>query len=457
MKRDLAVIGAGPGGYAAAIKAAQEGLNVVIIEKGKIGGTCLNWGCIPTKALIKSGHLYRDIKEAANYGIEVAEPKLQMEKVQQRKQQIIDKMTGGVESLLLHHRVDIVQGEAQFLDKNIIAVGEEKIEADKIIIATGSKAKELNIPGSDLKGVINSKEALALDYLPEELLIIGAGIIGMEFAFLFANMGVKVKVLEYLDRILLDVDTEISSKLKELAEARGIEIYNNCEVSAIQEDGSAYQVHFKEKDEEKALSTELVLQAVGREASYGNCGIDKLGIKTYRQQKGIVVNTKMQTNIPGIYAIGDVTAKLLLAHTAFKQAEVAVKDIIGEEAEIDYRQIPAAIFTDPEIATVGWSEDEAREMGLDYSVGTFPYQACGRAATEGKTEGMIKIISSEDQILGASIIGFRATDLIAELTLALQQELSPAELAEAVHAHPTTAEVVHEAALDLGKGALHYP
>jgi len=458
-KKVITIIGGGTGGYVAAIRAAQLGAEVNLIEKEKVGGTCLNWGCIPTKALVYSAKTYSDIQNARRFGIEVEDASVNMKRVIKNKDGIVKQLVGGVEFLLKKHKVNVIQGTADIVDKKTVSVdtkkGEEVLKTDYIIIATGSNVKKVPIKGIDTEGILTSKEALDLKDLPESLAIIGGGVIGMEFAFIYSAFGVDIKVVEYLDDILPGVDKEITNELRSIAKRERIKITTGAQVTEIKKDGN-FSVKYIKKDEEDILDVEKVLIATGREPSFGGLSLDKLGIET--EGNAIKVDDTLQTNLDNIYAVGDVTGKILLAHVASHQGIIAVENIMGQEKKVDYDVVPSAIFTKPEIATVGLTEEEAVEKDIDFTVGKFPFRANGKIKTMNKRKGFIKIIIDKNthQILGSSIIGVHATDLIHELTLAIKNELKIEDVIETIHAHPTTSEVIHEAALDTIGGALHY-
>lgn len=461
-KYDIAIVGGGPGGYVAAIRAGQMGAKTILVEKEVLGGTCLNWGCIPTKTFVRSAEVFADIKEAKSFGIKVENAEVDFPAVVKRKDQIVNRLVKGVEHLLKSHDVDMMEGEASFLSDNYLVVesesGRKAVEADNIIIATGSKPSKLPIKGADLDGILDSRAALDLKELPESMVVVGGGIIGMEFAFIFNSFGVDVTVVEYLDQLVTGVDGEIAKELDRAARRRKISVKTGSEVKEIKKNGSSYDVIYKRKDKEETITGEKVLMAVGRRPYHEGLKIDKVGIETEGRRDAIKVNNKMETNVDGVYAIGDVTDKVLLAHVASHQGIVAVENIMGHNKEMDYKAVPGAIFTSPEIGTVGITEEQAKDQGIDYKVGTFPFAASGKVMAMGEREGKVKIIAEKEseKILGAALIGIESSDLIAELTLAVNLGLTAEDLAETIHAHPTTAEVIHEAALDLKGGAIHF-
>lgn len=458
----LLIIGAGPGGYVAAINAAKRGLKVTIVEKEYLGGTCLNVGCIPTKALVKSGEICHNVKEASLFGINT-DNKIQvdMKKVISRKKEVVDKLVSGIDYLMQKNKINVIYGAASFLSENKVAVkGKENytITAKDIIIATGSKISSVNIPGIDLPFVLNSTTALSCTELPDSITIIGGGVIGMEFAFIYRNLGVKVTVVEFMDRLLTMVDKEVSEEIKNIAEESGINVYTSSKVSKIQraENGQAI-VTYEGKDGEKLLISDKVLVAIGRQPNLDGLDIEKTGVKLNDKGRGIAVDKYMRTNVPHIYAIGDVTNIIQLAHVASHQGITAIDNILGEEKAMSYCAVPNVIFTSPEIASVGLTEDECKEKGFDYSVSKFNYMSNGKALTMGETKGFIKLIKHNEtnKIIGGTIIGAEASNLISAVTVAIANGLTDEEIRETIFAHPTTAEIIHEAAYGLGIGTLH--
>lgn len=463
VKADLLVIGGGPGGYVAALYAAKKGLNTVLVEREKLGGTCLNVGCIPTKALVKSSEVYKDTLLGEEFGFEIENIKVNMNKVIDRKDKIRENLVSGIDYLLSKNNVRVIKGDASFLDDKIIVAkrgkDEYKIEAKNIIVATGSKISKINIKGIDLPFVLNSKSALDNKNLPESITIIGGGVIGMEFAFIYSNFGVKVNVVEYMDRLLTMVDDDISEEIKNIARLNGINIYTSSKVTKIEqsENGDAI-VFFENEGKEKYLISENVLVAIGREPNMDGLNIEKTGIELNERGKGIKVDNTLKTNVPGIYAVGDVNNKMQLAHVASHQGIIAVDNILSEDKEMKYDCVPNVIFTAPEIASVGLTERECIEKKINIKVSKFPFSANGKALTMGESRGFIKIIKDidNDKIVGASLIGADASSLISTLTVIIKNNIKDKDIADTIFAHPTTGEVIHEAALGLSIGALHY-
>lgn len=460
-KYKIAIIGSGPGGYVAALRAGQLGLDTVLIEKEVLGGTCLNWGCIPTKAFVRSAELFSDIQNAKDFGIKVEKAEVDFSSVVKRKDKIVSRLVRGIDHLLEREGVDQIEGEASFIDQKTLKIEKEtettEIEAENIIIATGSKASTLPIPGADLEGILDSRDALDLAELPESMVIVGGGVIGMEFAFIFRNFGVDVTVLEYLDQLVSGVDSEIASELNRSARRRRISVKTSSKVKEIKKSDSAYEVIYQQKNKEKSVKAEKVLMAVGRNPYTEGLKLENAGVEFSERRKSVQVNEKMETNVEGIYAVGDVTDKILLAHVASTQGVIAVENINGMDKKMNYQAVPGAIFTSPEIGTVGLTEAEAEAEGIDYKVAIFPFAASGKVMAMGEREGKVKLIveKESEKIIGAALIGIEASDLIAELTLAVNLSLTAKDLRNTIYAHPTTAEVIHEAALGLKDGAIH--
>lgn len=463
VKADLLVIGGGPGGYVAALYAAKKGLNTVLVERERLGGTCLNVGCIPTKALVKSSEVYKDTLLGEEFGFEIENIKINMNKVIDRKDKIRENLVSGIDYLLSKNNVRVIKGDASFLDDKIIVAkrgkDEYKIEAKNIIVATGSKISKINIKGIDLPFVLNSKSALDNKNLPESITIIGGGVIGMEFAFIYSNFGVKVNVVEYMDRLLTMVDDDISEEIENIARLNGINIYTSSKVIKIEksENGDAI-VFFENEGKEKYLISENVLVAIGREPNMDGLNIEKAGIELNERGKGIKVDNTLKTNVPGIYAVGDVNNKMQLAHVASHQGIIAVDNILSEDKEMKYDCVPNVIFTAPEIASVGLTERECIKKKINIKVSKFPFSANGKALTMGESRGFIKIIKDMDnnKIVGASLIGADASSLISTLTVIIKNNIKDKDIADTIFAHPTTGEVIHEASLGLSIGALHY-
>lgn len=459
---ELLIIGGGPGGYVAAVYAAKKGMEVTLIEKDKLGGTCLNVGCIPTKALVKSSEIANNFTRGEEFGIEsTGEFIVNMEKVISRKDEVKDRLVSGVEFLMKKNKIKVIKGEASFIDSKTVSVqGVDNfiIEAKDIIIGTGSKISQIPIPGIDLPFVLNSTTALSSTELPKSITIIGGGVIGMEFAFIYNNLGVEVTVIEFMDRVLTMVDKDISREIKKLAKKQKIQINNNSKVIKIEEsdDGNAL-ISYEDKKGEHTIESEKVLVAIGREPNMDSLNIESTGLSLNENDRGIKVDGAMRTTVENIYAIGDVTDIIQLAHVASHQGIVAVDNIIGENREMDYSAVPNVIFTSPEIANVGINEDEAKEKGMDITVSKFRFMGNGKALTMGAPDGFAKLIkdNATNKIIGSSIIGADASSLISILAVAIQNGLGEKEMIETIFPHPTTSEVIHEASFGLGLGALH--
>lgn len=458
-KYDIAIIGAGPGGYVAAIKLAQGGKKIGLIEKQSLGGTCLNVGCIPTKTLLSDADLiYKATAHADILSIEKDAICPNYAKMKQRKDSVVEKMRKGLQGLLQSNQITIIHGQAEFVSpKELKITGKEncKIEAEQIIIATGSEPLDIPSLPCDHQLVCNSTSILELIELPKTLVIVGGGYIGCEFASLFADLNVKVIILEALGSIVINQGKSISDALTHAFHKKGIEIQTNVKVVGIDKQESGLRIRLEEG---KELFCDKALIAIGRKLVSNGLGLEKIGV--ILDQKGaIVVNEKMQTNLDGIYAIGDVTGKNLLAHVASHQGIIAADSILRKTAEMHYNAIPAVIFTKPEIAMVGMTFEEAEKAGFTPTIGKFPFQALGKAIASAETDGFAQIIidKSTDQILGAQVVGSEASTLIAEMGLAIAQELTLDCIIDTIHAHPTLPEAWHEAALLANETPLHLP
>jgi len=457
---DVVIIGGGPGGYVSAIKAAHLGLKAVLVEKDKLGGVCLNRGCIPTKALVSTAEMLNHLKRAEEFGIQVKDYSFDFPAIMKRKKIITQRLSSGVGQLMKANQVRVIRGEGQIVEPGKVevtdSVGEkEVIKTKNIIIATGSSVMKLPIPGIDNEGVITSDEALSLSELPSRMLIVGGGVVGIEFAGIFKALGVEITVVEMLPRILLPIDEEIARRLTQLLKRKGIEILTDCKVKEIKNTNQNLEVLVSTNNGEKKLETEKVLLAAGRVPELGNIDIQKLGIELDR--KAIKVDEKMRTNIPGIYAVGDVVGKIMLAHVASREGIIAVENIAGKETLMDYKVVPNCVFSMPEVASVGLTEEEAQKENNNIKVSKFPFMANGKALSMGETEGMVKIIADADtlELLGVHILGAHASDLIAEGTLALSMEATAFEIVNTIHAHPTLAEAIAEAAEGIAGKPIH--
>ncbi|MEK3749212.1 dihydrolipoyl dehydrogenase [Paenibacillus sp. FSL E2-8871] len=463
LQADLLIIGAGPGGYVSAIYAAKRGIKTVIVEKLSVGGTCLNVGCIPTKALIKSSEVFHNIMKAEDFGITVKDIQLDMAKVIDKKDEIKNTLVSGIDYLLSKNNVRMIRGSASFVnDKQVLVKNgkdEYTIEATDTIIATGSKIANINLPGIDHEFVLNSTSALKHKENISSITIIGGGVIGMEFAFIYSNFGIQVNVIEFCDRLLTMVDAEVSAEIKEIAMDRGIGVYTGAKVTRIEKDQSGKAIVIFEMDNaEKFITSEKVLVAIGRTPNMDDLEIEKAGIALNEKGKGISVNEYLQTSAEHIYAIGDVTNRIQLAHVASHEGIAAVDHILGTPSHVDYGMVPNVIFTTPEIASVGLTEEQAVLKNMDISISKFPFQANGKALTMREEKGFIKLIKdlSSGKIVGASIIGPEASALISTLTIMMNSNITEEEIIHTIFAHPTTGEAIHEAVLGFSIGALHF-
>ncbi len=457
-KFDIVVIGAGPGGYVAAIKASQTGKKVALIEKEFLGGTCLNVGCIPTKTLIAGALTLSKVKHAKDFGIETGDVTFDYGKMKLRKDNVVGKIRGSLEGLIKSNGITILKGKAEFTGPNELKVIREEGEYilfDKAIIATGSEPLDIPAFRCDHKKIFNSSSILALETLPEKIAIIGGGYIGCEFASLFAELGVKVTLIEALPSIVSLQGALISETLTRAFVKKGIELVTGAMVEGIDTSGNGVTVKLKDKP---AIAADISLVAIGRKIVSDDCGLEKAGVLT--SPKGeISVNEKMETNVPGIYAIGDVTGKYLLAHVASHQGIVAATNATGGEAVMHYEAVPAVIFTHPEIAMVGMTTEQAMQTGREIAIGKFPFQALGKSIASMETEGFAQIITDKKtgKILGAQVIGSDAASLISEMALAIANELTIESVEETIHAHPTLPEAWLEAALLAKDTPIHFP
>ncbi|MBI4285566.1 MAG: dihydrolipoyl dehydrogenase [Chloroflexi bacterium] len=457
MSKRVTVMGGGMGGYGAAIRAAQLGAQVVLIEKDALGGTCLNRGCIPTKALLHSANMFALMKKAQTLGVSAKEVSLDYAAVLRRKEAIVSRLVGGVSSLMRKNKIRVIKGTGSLADAQTVVVTgtDEAIRGDAIIIATGARPALLPIKGIDQPGVIISDDALVLPEVPASLFIIGGGAVGLEFAQIFHRLGSKVTVAELLSHILPAQDAEIAGILHESLAKSGIEIFTEANVTGIETtDKNERKVRFVTKQGEQERTVAKVLVAVGRKPNTEGLGLEKAGIKLERGR--ITVNAHMETSVRGVYAVGDVVGGMMLAHVAMSEGTCAAENILGQDSVMRYSTIPSCIYTSPEIATVGLTEAEARKEDPNIKVGRFPFMANGRALILDESEGMVKIITNRyGEVVGVSIIGPEATELIAEVTLARHFEAGMADIISCIHAHPTLSEVIREAAMSTEGRAVH--
>lgn len=458
-KERVIVVGGGVGGYPAALRAARLGADVTLIEREKIGGVCLNKGCIPTKVFLHSASIYREIKRASLFGLNTEKLEIDFNRLLARKKTIIDRLTGGVTSLLKNKNVKVLKGTASFTDSKSMKILEtgEVLTGDKFILATGSIPAKLSIDGSENVPLMTSDDLLNIESLPNSLLIIGGGYIGAELGQFYSRMGVKVSIVEMLDRIIPTEDEEISQALKGFLSKEGISIFTQAKVEKIKKEGKNKRVIFSIPEGKKEIITSEVAQTVGRRPYYLGMNVEKIGLKT--EMGRITVNDRMETNIPHIYAVGDLTGGIMLAHVAMAEGECAARNALGYPSSVSYLAVPRCIYTSPEVACVGLTEKEAIKDKGEVQVSRFPFHAVGKASLVEETEGMIKIVAGKKygEILGVHIIGPHATELISEATLAIEMEVTVEELAHTMHPHPTLSEGMGEAAMLLSGGALHLP
>ena len=459
----VVVVGGGPGGYVAAIRAAQLGGKVTLIEKNKLGGTCLNVGCIPTKVLLHAAEALTEAKHMDNLGIQVSVNGIDWKGVQSRKEAVTNQLVSGVTGLMKANKIRVIEGTASFASKTALedvkqAGTKENVPFDKVILATGSVPAVPPIPGvKENAACVDSTGALAFDHVPETLLVIGGGVIGMELATAYSRFGAKVTVVEAMPKLLPMMDGELTAMLRKKMEASGVTILTEAKVQSVEAAPVGAKVQVEVGGKVESFEVEKVLVAVGRRTDTEALGLDKVGIAHDRGR--ITVNDKMETNVPNIYAIGDCLGKVMLAHVASAQGEVAAENALGETVVYDGKTNPSCVYTDPEFAGVGLTEEKAKEEGIPYQVGKFPLMANGKALIMNGGEGMIKFIIGKEygEVLGVHILGPRATDLIGECALAIGMEATVDEIYATIHAHPTVTEAVREAALAATKRAIHIP
>ncbi|WLR43294.1 dihydrolipoyl dehydrogenase [Bacillus carboniphilus] len=451
IETDTLVVGAGPGGYVAAIRAAQLGQKVTIVEKGELGGVCLNVGCIPSKALISAGHRYAHAKHSEDIGITAENVKVDFTKVQEWKMSVVNKLTGGVDGLLKGNKVDIVKGEAYFVDENTVRVMDENsaqtYKFKNAIIATGSRPIEIpNFKFS--KRVIDSTGALNLKEIPKKLVVIGGGYIGTELGTAYANFDTEVVILEAADDILSGFEKQMSSIVKRNLKKKGnVEIFTKAMAKGVQESEDGVVITYEVNGKEETVEADYVLVTVGRKANTDELGLDQVGVEM--SERGIVnIDKQCRTSVSSIYAIGDIVEGPPLAHKASYEGKIAAEAIAGEASEIDYHGIPAVVFSEPELASVGYTEREAQDLGLDVATSKFPFAANGRALSLNSTDGFLKLVTRKEDglLIGAQIAGPNASDMIAELGLAIEAGMTAEDIALTIHAHPTLGEITMEAA-----------
>jgi len=455
---DVVVLGAGPGGYVAAIRAAQLGLKTAIIEKDSVGGVCLNWGCIPSKSLLRNAEVLNLVNNAEEFGITFENLTYDFSKAISRSREVVDKLTSGVRYLLNKNQVQLIEGTGKLIGPHEIETMEDnrKFTSENIIIATGARQRDIDSMPIDHHVVINSRDALSMSEIPDDITIIGGGATGVEFAHIYRSYGAKVTIVEMMDRIIPNEDSEISDSLKKSFAEREIDIKVGVAVKSIQASNGTALVTLVENEEEHLITSDKVLVAVGVQANTDGIGLEKAGITT---NKGFIsIGENMETNVSGVYAIGDVTGKMLLAHVASAQAVTAVEYIAGlNPAPLDYQLMPRAIYCEPQVASFGMTEAQAKDHGIETQIGRFPFSASGKAIALGHTEGIVKLVIDPEigEILGAHMIGPEVTELLAELSMTKLLEGTTTELGWLVHPHPTISETLKEAALDSTGEAIH--
>ena len=457
---DVIVIGTGPGGYVTAIRASQLGLKTAVVEKESLGGVCLNWGCIPTKALLKSAQVFNYLKHAEDYGLKIKEYDKDFDAIINRSRNVAAGMSKGVQFLMKKNKIDILEGHGKLIaGKKVRVINDKKTEeynAKHIIIATGSRSRALPSLPQDEKKVIGYREAMTLSKQPKKLIIVGSGAIGIEFAYFYNSMGTEVTIVEYLNRIVPVEDEEVSKQLEKNFKKSGIKIMTNTEVTGVNTSGKGVKATVKTEKGEETLNADIILSAVGIKSNIENLGLEDIGIAIDRDK--IMVNDFYQTNLPGYYAIGDVTSGQSLAHVASAEGILCVEKIAGRHVEpLDYGNIPGCTYCFPEVASVGLTEAKAKEKGYEIKVGKFPFSASGKAQAGGNSEGFVKVIfdAKYGEWLGCHMIGMGVTDMIAEVVLGRKLETTGHEVLKAVHPHPTMSEAIMEAVADAYDEVIH--
>jgi len=455
-KYDVIVLGSGPGGYVTAIRASQLGLKTAVIEKESLGGVCLNWGCIPTKALLKSAQVFEYLKHADDYGLTVKSFDKDFDAVVKRSRDVAEGMSKGVQFLMKKNKIDVISGYGTLKTGKNVDVDGKEYSANHIIIATGARSRELpNLPQDDDK-VIGYRKAMTLKKQPKKIVIVGSGAIGVEFAYFYNSMGTEVTVVEYMPRIVPVEDEDVSKQLERSFKKSGIKVLTSTEVTSVDTSGDGVKALIKTKKGEDVLQADMVLSAVGIKTNIENIGLEDVGIVTDRDK--ILVNDFYQTNIPGYYAIGDVTPGPALAHVASAEGILCVEKIAGQNVEaIDYGNIPGCTYCTPEIASVGLTETQAKDKGIDIKVGKFPFSASGKASAGGHKDGFVKVIfdAKYGEWLGCHMIGAGVTDMIAEAVLGRKLETTGHEVLKTIHPHPTMSEAVMEAVADAYDEVIH--
>lgn len=455
-KYDIIVLGSGPGGYVTAIRASQLGFKTAIVEKENLGGVCLNWGCIPTKALLKSAQVFEYLKHAEDYGLSVKDADKDFNAVVKRSRSVADGMSKGVQFLMKKNKIDVIEGFGKLKAGKKIDVDGKEYSANNIIIATGARSRELPSLPQDGEKVIGYREAMTLPKQPKKMIVVGSGAIGVEFAYFYNSMGTEVTIVEYLPNVVPVEDEDVSKQLERSFKKNGIKIMTSAEVTSVDTSGKGVKATVKTKKGEEVLEADIILSAVGIKTNIENIGLEDVGIAVDRDK--ILVNDFYQTNIPGYYAIGDVTPGQALAHVASAEGILCVEKIAGQHVEaLDYGNIPGCTYCSPEIASVGLTEKQAKDKGLDIKVGKFPFSASGKASAGGNKDGFVKVIfdAKYGEWLGCHMIGAGVTDMIAEAVLGRKLETTGHEVLKAVHPHPTMSEAVMEAVADAYDEVIH--
>ena len=457
---DIIVIGSGPGGYVTAIRASQLGFKTALVEKESLGGVCLNWGCIPTKALLKSAQVFDYLKHSKDYGINIKEYDKDFNAVINRSRNIANDMSKGVNFLMKKNKIDVIEGFGKIMPNKIVKVTNAKMTQDlkgkNIILATGARSREIPSIPKDGKKIFGYREAMTLKSQPKSIIIVGSGAIGVEFAYFYNSMGSKVTLIEYLDRVVPVEDDEISKQLQKSFQKNGIDVITNSEVVSVEKNSKGISAKVSTNKKEHEIKADVLLSAVGIKSNIEEIGIEEVGIAVDKDK--IIVNDFYQTNIPGYYAIGDVTKGQALAHVASAEGIVCVEKIAGKDVEpIDYNNIPGCTYCSPEIASVGLTENQAKEKGYEIRVGRFPFSASGKAKASGNDEGFVKVIFDKKygEWLGCHMIGLGVTDMIAEAVLGRKLETTGEEVLKTIHPHPTMSEALLEAVADAYGEVIH--
>lgn len=457
MKYDIIVIGSGPGGYVAAIRAAQEGKKVAIVEKAELGGVCLNWGCIPTKALLKSAQVFSYCKNSAHYGVAIeGEVKPDFEKIVARSRTVAETMSKGVAFLMKKNNIEVINGFGRVVAPGKVEVEGAEYEAEAIILATGARPRQMPFMPIDGEHIISSKEALTLPKLPETMIVVGSGAIGSEFACLYASLGVKVTIVEYMPQLMPLEDEEVAKTMERAFRKMRVGVMTSTTVKQVTvgEDGLC-KVEIEGKKGAETLTAEIVLSAVGIKSNIENIGLEEVGVTVERDK--VVVDEHYQTSVAGIYAIGDIISTPALAHVASAEAIHCVEHICGLNPDkVDYSTIPSCVFTSPEVASVGITEQKAQQLGIEYKVGRFPFTASGKATAAGDRDGFVKLIfDADERLIGAHMVGATVTEMLGEPTLAKRLGATAHQIAKTIHSHPTMHEAVMEASEAAMGAAIH--